>query len=87
MGRKGRNGAPLKVPTVLGAPQMQSRARDEPSPRSPTDAAIYIATLAGELAQMARGHGFESLSYILEMARLEADQVVKASGKGGNDGP
>jgi hypothetical protein len=33
---------------------------------------------------MARRHGLESLSYILEMARLEADQVVKGSG-GGDD--
>jgi hypothetical protein len=55
------------------------------SPQSPTDAATYIATLAEELSQMARRHGLESLSYILEMARLEADQVVKGSGEGGDD--
>ncbi len=34
---------------------------------------------------MARRHGLESLAYILEMARLEADQVVKSSGDGAND--
>jgi hypothetical protein len=64
---------------------MQRRAGGSPQPESPTAAALYIGTLAEELAQMARRHGLESLSYILEMARLEADQVVKGSGEGGND--
>jgi hypothetical protein len=64
---------------------MQRRAGGSPQPESPTAAALYIATLAEELAQMARRHGLESLSYILEMARLEADQVAKGSGEGGGD--
>jgi hypothetical protein len=63
---------------------MQRRTGGGTSPQSPTDAAVYIATLAQELAEMARSHGLESLSYILEMARLEADQVAKGS-DGGND--
>ena len=70
---------------TVGGVTMQSRIGGGTSPKSSKDAAIYIATLAGELAEMARGHGLESLAYILEMARLEADQVVKASGEGGND--
>jgi hypothetical protein len=64
---------------------MQRRAGGSPQPESPTAAALYIGRLAEELAQMARRHGLESLSYILEMARLEADQVAKSSGEGGND--
>jgi len=40
-------------------------------------AAGYIATLARELAVIARRHGLEPLGYILDMARLEADQIVK----------
>jgi hypothetical protein len=63
---------------------MQSQAGGGTPPQSPSDAAVYIATLAGELAQMARHHGLESLSYILEMARLEADQVAKGSGEDGS---
>ena len=63
---------------------MQRRAGGGTSPQSPTDAAVYIATLAEELAQIARHHGLESLSYILEMARLEADQIVKDSSEGGD---
>jgi hypothetical protein len=63
---------------------MQRGTAGGTSPQSPTDTATYIATLAEELSQMARRHGLESLSYILEMARLEADQVVKGS-SGGDD--
>jgi hypothetical protein len=70
----------------LGEPDhMQRRAGGLPQPESPTAAALYIATLAEELAQMARRQGLESLSYILEMARLEADQVAKGLGEGGGD--
>ena len=64
---------------------MQRRTGGTPQPESPTAAALYIGTLAEELAQMAKRHGLESLHYILEMARLEAEQVAKASGDGGND--
>ena len=44
---------------------------------TPDSAAQYIATLTQELAQLARRNGPDTLSYILEMARLEADQVAK----------
>ncbi|MGA8612927.1 MAG: hypothetical protein WB760_14765 [Xanthobacteraceae bacterium] len=65
---------------------MQRRAGGEvPPPESPTAAAIYIGTLTEELAQMARRHGLESLRYILEMARLEADQIAKGSSDGSGD--
>jgi hypothetical protein len=46
---------------------------------SPSAAAHYIASLSGELAQIARSHGLECLGYILDMARLEADQIAKGS--------
>jgi hypothetical protein len=44
---------------------------------TPNSAALYIASLTDELAKLARQHGFDALSFILEMARLEADQVSK----------
>ena len=44
---------------------------------SPDSAAQYIATLTHELALLARRNGLNTLSYILEMARLEADQAAK----------
>lgn len=44
---------------------------------TPDSAAHYIAALTQELAQLARRNGLDTLSYILEMARLEADQIIK----------
>ncbi len=44
---------------------------------TPDSAAQYIATLTQELAQLARRNGLDTLSYILEMARIEADQAAK----------
>jgi hypothetical protein len=65
---------------------MQRRAGGgAPPPKSPTAAAIYIGTLAEELSQIAERHGLDSLRYILDMARLEADQIAKGSGNGGGD--
>ncbi len=48
----------------------------------PRDAALYIASLSTELAEIARRHGLDGLGYILDMARLEADEVVKGSAPG-----
>jgi len=44
------------------------------------DAAVYIASIAGELSQLAKRHELEALAYLLDMARLEADQVSKRFG-------
>jgi hypothetical protein len=44
---------------------------------TPDSAAQYIASLTQELAQLARRNGLDTLGYILEMARLEADHVAK----------
>jgi predicted short-subunit dehydrogenase-like oxidoreductase (DUF2520 family) len=38
-------------------------------------AANYIASLVADLASIARGHGLDTLGYILDMARLEAENV------------
>jgi hypothetical protein len=35
-------------------------------------AAAYVASLAGELAAIARDHRLETLCYLLEMAQIEA---------------
>jgi hypothetical protein len=56
-----------------------------PPPESPTAAAIYIGTLAEELSQIAQRHGLDSLRYILDMARLEADQIAKSADYGNGD--
>ena len=38
-------------------------------------AAEYLAELSRDLAAIARSHGLDALSYILEMARLEAENA------------
>ena len=40
-------------------------------------AAAYVAELAGELASIARRHGLDALGYILDLAKLEADNVTR----------
>lgn len=51
--------------------------------------AVYIASLAEELARLAKRHDFDALAYILEMARLEAVQVSKrwSAPQGHDPGP
>jgi hypothetical protein len=44
---------------------------------TPESAAHFIAALAGELAEIARRNGLDTLSAILEMARLEADRALE----------
>jgi len=39
--------------------------------------ARYIASMSGDLARMARHNGFQTLGYLLEIARLEAEQTAK----------
>ena len=40
------------------------------------DAALYIASIADELARLATRHDLDALAYILNMARLEADRAA-----------
>jgi len=42
-------------------------------------AAHYVATLTTELAMVARLHGLETLAYLLDMARLEAEHLGRGS--------
>ena len=45
-------------------------------------AAAYVAELSSELAAIARRHGLDTLSYILDIARLEAESASQADGYG-----
>jgi hypothetical protein len=47
----------------------------EPADRAAV--AAYVATLSADLALLARQTGFETLGYLLEMVRLEAEQVSR----------
>jgi len=50
-------------------------ANEKPEDRLAT--ANYVATLSGDLAALARHHGMPTLGYLLDMARLEAENVVR----------
>ncbi len=46
--------------------------------QSTRSAALYIGRMSAELGRLAQRHHLEPLAYILEMARLEAEQTVRA---------
>jgi hypothetical protein len=45
--------------------------------------ANYVATLTAELATMARRSGLDTLGYLLEMVRLEAENEARHTQNGG----
>jgi hypothetical protein len=51
------------------------KAQGGPVDRAAT--ADYIAELSTELANLARQHGLDALGYILDMARLEAENATR----------
>lgn len=52
--------------------------KSSPSAVDRTAAAAYIADLAGGLAVIARRHKLETLGYLLDMAKLEAENAKGA---------
>ncbi len=42
----------------------------------PGSVARYIEALSADLAEMARRHGLDTLGYLLDMARLEAENAA-----------
>ena len=41
------------------------------------EVAVYVATMSADLANMARRTGLETLGYLLEMVRLEAENAAR----------
>jgi hypothetical protein len=73
-------GRPAKGCERLECGDMQTNAVGERERgKSPNAVAHYIATLADQLARIARDHRLDSLAYILDMAHLEAEQIAKGS--------
>ncbi len=61
-------------------PKMQSeQASSETEPGDPIATAAYAAELCADLARMARRDGLDTLAYILDMARLEAQTLAQQS--------
>jgi hypothetical protein len=42
-----------------------------------TETARYIADLTAELVKIARGSGYDVIAYLLELARLEAEETAQ----------
>lgn len=52
----------------------------------PVKVADYVAAVTSELSMLARRHGLDALGFILEMARLEAENAAaKLNGSAGRD--
>ena len=58
-----------------------SRGGRTPRDGGPDEAALYIKTVIVDLSQMARRHGHDMLGYLLDMAQMEADQILRQRGK------
>jgi len=48
---------------------------DQSAAGNASAAANYVAAMSADLALLARRHGLDTLSYLLEMARLEAENI------------
>ncbi|MBR2119866.1 MAG: hypothetical protein V4458_18395 [Pseudomonadota bacterium] len=59
--------------------QADSVARDG----GPAEAAGFISGAVAELAQLSRRHRLDMLAHLLDMAQLEADDVVRRQLTGG----
>ena len=53
-------------------------------PGGRTAVASYVASLTADLATMARDTGLDTLGYLLEMVRLEAESSAREHAGGGN---
>ena len=54
-----------------------SRRRGSAGDGGPQEAALYIKSAIAELSHMARRHGHDMLGYLLDMAQMEAEDIVR----------
>ncbi len=62
---------------------------DQAGPNEPDNRAAvasYVATLSADLSVMARRTGLDTLGYLLEMVRLEAESAARHTPHGANGG-
>lgn len=69
---------------LSGARKKLREAQSQPEVHDggPVEAAQFIASRIAELGLLARRHRLETLGYLLDMAKLEADDVVRRHLKG-----
>lgn len=62
---------------TFGRRQIMANLSGVDAGRDRDEVAAYLAELTGELALVARRHGFDALAYLLDMAQLEAERVTR----------
>jgi len=69
--------------TQRRAPAQGTQQPEPAGDGGPHEAASFIAESVLELAAVARRHRLETLGFLLDMARLEAEELVRAGTVGG----
>jgi hypothetical protein len=74
-----KKSSPKKSPTKKSVPKKSAAksARDG----GPDEAASYIAEQVAELARLARRHKHDTLGFLLDMALMEAEEVIRLGKK------
>ena len=71
----------IRVVKVADVPKKRlNEGVEQPLGGERAAAAVYIAAMVSELAAISRRHDIEALTYILDMARLEAESTVQRLG-------
>lgn len=65
---------------ALSARGARSHDGDPPGDGGPDEAAHYLAGAIAELSQMAHRHRHDMLAYLLDMALLEAEEIMRLGG-------
>lgn len=64
-----------------------SQAGEPRGDGGPDEAAHYLRNVIAELSQMAHRHRHDMLAYLLDMALLEANDLIERSGKRASQKP
>lgn len=67
-----------RPPIGLTSASAQPEGAGAPELPTPREAAAYIRDMAASLHGIARAHSFDTLTFVLEMAALEADRLAKS---------
>jgi hypothetical protein len=58
-------------------PRIRPVKGEEPPPDDRAAAAAYVAALTADLSAIARRHQLETIAYLLDMVRLEAEATAQ----------
>jgi hypothetical protein len=63
---------------MVGLPSRSAQSSGEPAgDGGAEEAARYIAATVSDLGHIARRHRLDTLSFLLDMAQMEADEIVR----------